>query len=190
MFNLSDPNISYMLISPEKGDNLPSENNINCERICSILYSKDYTIIPVTGYYEGKYERSFIAVCAGDSDSLRFDAIYLMDKFDQDSVIVKYKGENSATKVTPDGSEKPMSVAIYDSNLSNKTYLYNGVSFSFVEMKRYFFPKKKEDLKVGMIVEFFNNNKWTQKQVFNVDTEYEKMFKLLIKYEKVRVECK
>ena len=89
MFNLSDPNISYMLISPEKGDNLPSENNINCERICSILYSKDYTIIPVTGYYEGKYERSFIAVYAGDSDSLRFDAIYLMDKFNQDSVIVE-----------------------------------------------------------------------------------------------------
>jgi hypothetical protein len=179
-----------MLISPEKRDVSPSENNINCEKICTILYSKDYTIIPVTGYYEGNYERSFIAICAGDSDTLRFDAIYLMDKFNQDSVIVKYKNENAATKVTPDGSEKPMSVAIYDSNLSNKTYLYNGVSFSFTEMKRYFFPKKKEDLKVGMIVEFFNNNKWTQKQVVNVDNEYEKMFKLLIKYEKVRVECK
>jgi hypothetical protein len=190
MFNLSDPNISYLLISPEKSDNLPSDNNLNCERICSILYSKDYTIIPVTGYYEGKYEKSFIAVCASDNDNLRFDSIYLMDKYNQDSVIVKYKGENLATKILMDGSEKPMSVAIYDSDLKNKTYLYNGVSFSFVEKKRYFFPKKKEDLKSGMIVEYFNNNKWNQKQIFNIDTEYEKMFKLLIKYEKVRVECK
>ena len=191
MFNLSDPNISYMLISPEKGDNLPSGNNLNCERVCNILYSKDYTIIPVTGYCEGKYEKSFIAVCpSDDNDSLRFDAIYLMDKFDQNDVIVKYKGDNAATKVESNGSEKPMSVAIYDSNLKNKTYLYNGVSFSFVEKKRYFFPKKKEDLKSGMIVEYFNNNKWIEKQIFNVDNEYEKMFKLLIKYEKIRVECK
>jgi len=191
MFNLSDPNISYLLISPEKSDNLPSDNNLNCEKVCSILYSKDYTIIPVTGYYENKYEKSFIAISSDDdNDSLRFDAIYLMDKFDQDAVIVKYKGDEIATKVESTGTEKPMSVAIYDSDLKNKTYLYNGVSFSFVEKKRYFFPKKKEDLKNGMIVEFFNNNKWIQRQVINIESEYEKMFKLLIKYEKIRVECK
>lgn len=190
MFNLSDPNISYLLISPEKSNNLPSDNNLNCEKVCSILYSKDYTVIPVTGYYENKYEKSFIAINPSDNDSLRFDAIYLMDKFEQESVIVKYKGEEVATKVEADGSEKPMSVAIYDSDSKNKTYLHNGVSFSFVEKKRYFFPKKKEDLKNGMVIEFFNNNKWTQRQVINVESEYDKMFKLLIKYEKVRVECK
>lgn len=191
MFNLSDTSISYMLISPEKVDNLPSDNNISCERVCSILYSKDYTIMPITGYCEGKYEKSFIAISpSDDNDSLRFDAIYLMDKFDQKDIIVKYKGDDIATKVESSGSEKPMNVVIYDSDLKNKTYLYNGISFSFVEKKRYFFPKKKEDLKSGMIVEYFNNNKWIEKQIFNVDTEYEKMFKLLIKYEKIRVECK
>lgn len=190
MFNLSDPNISYILISPEKSDNLPSENNLNCEKVCSILYSKDYIIIPISGYHENKYEKSFIAINSHDNDSLRFDTIYLMDQFQQDSVIVKYNGDETATKIESNGSEKPMNVAIYDSDMRNKTYLHNGISFSFVEKKRYFYPKKKEDLKNGMVIEFFNNNKWTQRQVINVESEYEKMFRLLIKYEKIRIECK
>ncbi len=190
MFNLLDKNISYIIISPEKSSNDKLQNNVNCEKLCSILYSKDYTIFPITGFYEGKYEKSFLAISStNNNDELRFDAIYVMDQFDQESVIVKYKKDESASKIFYDGSEKTLSLLVYDSNLENKSYLYNGISFSFVENKRYYFPKKKEDLKNGMLVEYFNNNKWYQRQVSNIDIEYEKMYKLLIKYEKIRIEC-
>ena len=78
MFNLSDPNISYLIISPEKDFLQSFENNLSCERICSILYSKDYTIIPIKSYFEGKYDKSFIAINSGDNDDLRMDSIYLI----------------------------------------------------------------------------------------------------------------
>ena len=190
MFNLTDLNLSYIIISPEEPGALPSDNNHICERLCSILYSKDYTVIPVKSYNEGMYDKSFIAITSADNDTLRFDAIWLMDKFYQPSVIAKYKGESNAVRIAYDGSEKPLGMNVYDSNLENKVYLYNGISFTFPELKRYYFPKRKEDLKSGMIVEYFNNNKWISKQVFSVDTEYEIMYKLLMKYEKVRVEYK
>jgi hypothetical protein len=46
-----------------------------------------------------------------------------------------------------------------DSELS---YIYKGLSFSFIESK-YWIPNNKEDFRVGMIVEFFSNNKWNEK---------------------------
>ncbi len=188
MLNLLDKNLAYILISPEKLHNLPIENSVRCERLCSILYSKGFTIISVQGYYNGRYEKSFLAFTDDNNDDLRFDAIYLMDMFEQDSIIVKYRGEDFANKIFEDGSEKSLTLIIYDSESKDRTYLYNGLSFTFVENKKYIFPKKKEDLKIGMVVEYFNNNKWNSKKIINLDVEWEKMLKLLTKYEKLRVE--
>jgi hypothetical protein len=67
------------------------------------------------------------------------------------------------------------------------SYLHNGTSFSFVESKRYWKPTKKEDFRVGMLVEYFNKDKWYERKVENPNEEYEKLYKLLIKYDKVRV---
>ena len=187
MFNLSDPKIGYIIISSQTESTSASEVKFLSEKLATILYSKDYTIIPVTGYFEGRYEKSYVAISNEDNDKLRTDAILLMDEFNQSSVIVKYLNETQATKILNDGSERSLGIAIYDSEMKNKTYIYNGVSFSFIEQKRYYFPKEKKDLKPGMIVEFFNNNKWTSRQISDVDVEYEKMYKLLMKYEKLRV---
>lgn len=187
MFNLSDPNIGYIIISSQNESNSPGESKFRSDKLANILYAKDYTLIPVTGYYNQQYEKSYIAISVDDNDKLRSDAIYLMDEFEQESVIVKYLSESTAKKILHDGSELPLGIAIYDSDLKNKTYIYNGISFSFIEQKRYYFPKEKKELKDGMIVEYFNNNKWCAKQIVNVEVEYDKMYKLLMKYEKLRV---
>lgn len=187
MFNLSDPNIGYLIVSSQNDNSSASDIKFLSDKLAHILYAKDYTLIPVTGYYNQKYEKSFIAISVDDNDKLRSDAIFLMDEFGQDSVIVKYLNESTAKKILSDGSEVPLGIAIYDSELKNKTYIYNGVSFSFVEQKRYYFPKEKKELKPGMIVEYFNNNKWNSKQINDLDSEYEKLYKLLMKYEKLRV---
>ena len=138
----------------------------------------------------GKSSKSFIAVNTSQNtnDDLRSDSIYLMENFGVDNVIVKYNKESDPTKINGDGSETPMSLKVYDQNLENKMYIYNGISFTFNEMKRYYFPKKESDIKKGMIVEYFNNNKWNKKKVEDPSTEYEKLYKLLIKYEKLRIE--
>ena len=188
MFNLSDPKVSYIIFTPEKESNTELENKLLCERSSSILYSKGYTILSVTGYYEGKYEKSFIAIPEfTNNDDLRKDSYYLLDTFHQDSLILKYFDNNSATKIMNDGSERPMSVAYYNENTTNKTYLHNGISFSFIEEKRYYTPKGKSDLKNGMIVEYLNDSIWNQRTIVDIDTEYLNLYGLLIKYNKMRV---
>jgi len=188
MLNLNDQNISYLLFSPENETLTSEEKKLVCEKACSILYSKDYTILSVKGLYEGVYENSFLALQnKPNNDDLRKDLIYLLEIFHQQSGIVKYKNETKATKVFESGFEKPLSILLYDLNSNNKTYLYNGISFSFLEEKRYYFPKTINDLRNGMILEFFNNKEWVEKEIQNVQTEYDNLYKLLMKYDKVRI---
>lgn len=176
MTGLEQPNTSYIILSSNKLDDM-----------ISILYAKEYQIIPIKGYYKGQYEESVIAYGRVDNDTLRKDTIFLLSHFNEDCAIIKYSGESNAKKIFRDGSEIPMGVIMYNTDDDNMSYLHNGVSFSFVESKRYWKPTKKEDFRVGMLVEYFNNNKWFEKLVENPNDEYEKLYKLLIKYDKVRV---
>lgn len=190
MFNIKDPNLSYILVSPEKPEFGQIDNNLNCERCCSILYSKDYTVFPIATYERGNPSRSFIAIPSSSSnDELRRDSLFLMDKFNIESVVVKYHSEDSPTKISINGSEKELGIGLYESSENTKIFVHGGISFNFFEKKKYRFPKDKRELKRGMVVEFFNNNRWVTKQVHNPDDEWERMYKLLTKYNKLRVEC-
>jgi hypothetical protein len=80
-----------------------------------------------------------------------------------------------------------MDISLYNTDSDNVSYLYNGLSFSFIEQQRYWRPTKKEDFRVGMLVEYLNNNKWYQKTVEDPNSEWDDIWKLLIKYDKVRV---
>lgn len=190
MFNIKDPNLSYILISPEKKEYSQIDNNLNCERCCSMLYSKDYTVLPIATFERGRSGRSFLAIPSINSnDELRMDSIFFLEKFGLDSVIAKYFSEDHSTRIFSDGSERSLDMSLYESGENNKIYIHSGISFCFSEKKKYFFPKNRNDLKIGMVVEFYNNNRWVSKQINNPDDEWEKMYKLLTKYNKLRVEC-
>jgi len=161
---------------------LPSNDGLE-----SILYGRDYSIIPIKEFYQGNYSDSIISYGRVDNDNLRQDVLFLLNKFNQNFAIIKYLGESVIKKIFKDGSEIPVDMTLYNTDFDKASYLYNGYSFSFTESKRYFFITKKEDIKVGMIVEFFNNNKWIEKKVSNPELEYEKLYKLLMKYNKLRV---
>ena len=187
MINLNDTHLSFMLCSPEHKLLSQMDNNLRCNRFMNMLYSMNYSILPIYSYENGAYEKNYLAICPSDNDTLRTEAIYMMNEFNKEDIIVKYKGEDMLSKIVFDGNEVPVEIKYYDSNENKKTYLHEGVSFTLSDKKRYFFPKTKNDLKPGMLIEYFNNNKWYSKQISNVDTEYEKMYKLLMKYEKIRV---
>lgn len=176
MLDLSNSNLSFILLSSE-----------NLDDVRSILWAKNYQIIPIQGFYQGNYEESAIAFSNIDNDELRKDLIFLLNHFHQDCGIIKYKGETGAKKVFKDGSEKPLGIVLYNTDSENISYLYNGLSFSFVEQARYWIPKKKEDFKIGMIVEYFNNKNWIKKEVKNPEIEFQDLYQLLIKYDKIRV---
>lgn len=171
-----DRNSQYLIISSD---------NIN--DVTSVLHAKCYQVIPIQGYYRGQFENSVLAVSNFDVDEVRRDVLLLLKLFSQDCAIVKYAGESVAKKIFGDGSERPLGIVLYNTDSDNVSYLHNGVSFSFVESKRYWKPSKKEDFKIGMIVEYFNKDKWFSKKVENPADEWEKLYKLLVKYEKIRV---
>lgn len=177
--DLTNKNLSFILLSSDK-----------IESMLSILYAKDYQILPIKGFYRGQYENSALAFSDVDNDDLRKELIFLLNHFDQECGIIKYKGESNAKKLFSDGSEKPMGIVLYNTDSDNISYLHNGVSFSFVEQVRYWKPNKLEDFKVGMIVEYLNNNKWFEKKIENPVDEWNRMFKLLSKYDKLRVALK
>lgn len=189
MFNILDSNTLYIIVSPEKNDNSQVQNKILNDKLSNILYANEFTLLPIKGYYNEKFENSCLASPNNiDNDDLRKIAIRIIDEFDQDSVIIKYYGETYAKRLSKDGSERPLGMVLYNTeDSSNKSYIFNGMSFSFVEQKRYYFPNSKTDFKIGMIVECFSGDKWIEMKVENVELEYNDIYKLMIKYEKVRI---
>lgn len=186
--NLNDRNISYIIISAYSINNSQQDNFVLNDKLEDALYLKEYSLNKLGGVYNGMREESFLAFKKAENDELRKDAIELMDRFNQKSVIVKYKGDPTPKKILKDGNEKPLGIAMYSDNLDNRSYFNGGVSFSFVEQKRYFTPTKKEDFKDGMIIEIKNNkDKWVETKVQNRDFEWEKVYKLFTKYDKVRI---
>jgi len=177
MSGLEQPNTSYLIISAE-----------NMDALTSILWSKNYQILPIQGFYDNQFEDSVMAYKSVDNDELRRDAILLMDQYNQESSIIKYLGDTEPKKIFYNGEERPLGVVMFNTDAKNKSYLHNGLSFSFVEKTRYWCPKSKSELKPGMIVEYMSNNKWQQRRIHDLDTEWEKMLSLLVKYEKLRVE--
>lgn len=176
MLDLKNPNISYVLVSSD-----------NLKALTSYLYSIGYNLLDIKGYYEGKFEDSIMAFSDKDSNEIFNDCIHMMEYFNQDCVIVKYKNDTSAKKIFKDGQERPLGILLYNTDSNNKSYIHDGLSFSFVEKQLYYFPKSKDDFKTGVIVECFSNNKWIEKRVINPDLEFDKMYALLIKYNKVRI---
>lgn len=177
--NLQNPNISYLILSSG-----------NIDDMTSVLYAKEYQILPLQSYYKEVFNESAMGYSDVDNDTLRKDTLFLLNHFNQESAIIKYKGEATPKKIFKDGSERILELSMYNTNSELVSYLYRGLSFSFVDAKRYWVPKSKEDFKEGMIVEYFNNNQWNEKVVENADDEWNRLYKLLLKYNKVRVQSK
>lgn len=176
MSGLEQPNASYIILSSDSIDSM-----------VSVLYAKEYQIIPLKTYYKESVQDSVIAFGRFDNNTLRKDAIFLLNQFGQASAIIKYLEEKEAKKIFSNGSENPLEVHMYNTDSENVSYIHEGISFSFKEKTRYWKPTKKEDFKSGMVVEYLNNNIWSERIVGNPYEEWEKTYRLLTKYGKVRV---
>jgi hypothetical protein len=189
MFNLQDDNLSYVIINSDKQDQTILENNKNSERLCSVLYSKDYTVYPIYEHNQESTTKSYLSLIPlKDNDSIRQEILHILEFLDINSSVLKYHGEKNPILLKKNGLESPLKTKFYPSEETEKIYILEGTSFSFDNDIRYFYPKNKSHLKNGTIVEFLNNNNiWKSKEIQNIDEEYEKMFSLLIKYNKLRI---
>jgi hypothetical protein len=189
MFNLTDEKISYILICPETDSVSKLENNWNCERACSVLYSKDQTVFQINEIRKDKYFKNFLGISPlTNNDEIRQDYLHILEFLNLESCVIKYLGDKQPNILIKSGQEKLLTFSDYESKSENSgVYIHEGVTFCLKEVDRYFFPNKKEHLKNGMVVEYFNNNKWSKKEINNLDEEFNKMYKLLMKYNKLRV---
>lgn len=187
MINLLDKNTSYIIISSFNENFSREENEKNLFYLEDSAYLLDYEIEKIGGYYNGHSEKSIIAYNINKtSDQLRRDCLWLLEKYNQTCAIIKYKTDSNTKKIFKDGRERPLKHIDFDPDSISMSYFYNGLSFSFTETKNYCFLNNKDQLKVGMIVEYFNGIEWKEKLVENVDTEWTNSYNLLSKYQKVR----
>ena len=131
MLGLNSQNISYLITSANND-------------VVSVLYAKDYQIVPIKGYYQGQFEDISFTFGKVDNDVLRKDALFLLNHFHLDSAIIKYIGESNSKRIFKDGSESLLDIDPYNTDSNNVSYIYKGHSFSFVETVRYWRPIKKE----------------------------------------------
>jgi hypothetical protein len=182
---LDDPYINYIIISAYQSKEDDLKNRMGYSKLQDSLIFKDFTILPMGGNRPSilAYKENY------DNDELRYDAIELMDEYKQEYVIVKYSGEEIAKKILYDGREDLLGVVEYKGDENNHNFFVEGKAFSFEPRKRYIKPGSLKDFEKGMIVEFKNNNgEWQEKEVRDPEVEYERMYKLLIKYDKIRIQ--
>lgn len=186
MLNLRDHRVSYLIATPE-----PSHRGYSllCERYTSITHSLGYNDLEVfSSDNDHNYGTSFITYTDGDNNQLRMNALKIQEDFNMEYVIVKYMGEDLPKLLMKDGSERLLDIQYYESSDFDRTYVHtDGITFSFKQLKRYYFPTKKEDFKKDMIVELYHDTKWVEYLVEDVDTEWEDLYKMFTKYEKIRI---
>ena len=175
MLKLDDRSISYLILSSPRAKDMSS-----------YLYSKEYHLVEIKRFYQGLWEDGVMAFSNSGNDETRRDAIRLLEMFNEPSISIKYVGDTIAKKLLNNGTEKVLSIINYNTDSNLPSYVLGAQSFSFVEAKQYKMISGKSDIKDGMVLEYLNNDKWIPKKVQNSDEEFEKFYKILIKYNKVR----
>ena len=172
--NLESKDIGYII-----------SNNTN--GLLSYLYSRGYRILEIKEYYKNNFKDSVMAWSIDPNQSIEKECFDIMNHFNGSDVIMKKIGSSTPKKLNINGSERHLNVIMYNTDQENKSYIYEGISFSFVEEKMYKFPKTKDDFKNGMIIECYSTNRWNKKIVNNIDHEFNDIYKTLSKYDKVRI---
>lgn len=173
MLNFENNNASF-LICPNFTDD-----------VLSFLYSKSYSIFPIQKIENKNIFENYICINLSDNTSLLSDVSTLVNKLNINSVIVKYFEDNNIYEIFND-HQRIVEVKYY-SDESDIKYIHENYVFSFLNKKIYNFPTAISDFKEGMIVECLSNDNWIKRRVNNVSTEFDKIYKLLIKYNKIRI---
>lgn len=178
----------YMIVSAHSDKQDEVTNEFLNSKLLDTLYRMEYNVIKLGNNIT---KISYLAfkedVNSDDNNTLRKDSIEIIEKYYIEDLIVKYYNEKSPKKLKKNGHEKAIEISNFNGDPINSFYTNEGISFSFLEKEEYILPKSKSDFKKGNIVEIKNNkNEWVCREVIDVDKEWSSMYKLLIKYGKVR----
>jgi hypothetical protein len=162
----------------------------NDERLNSILYSKDYRIDSLTYIRDGSMEKCLIGYPPTDltDENIRKDTLHFLNLLDIVDAIVKYRDQRDPVRINKSGQFSLLDFCLYnDISDSKDYYVDNGRLFYIKNKKRYFYLDKKEQLKKDMVVEYYNQSDWIERKVGdNINEEYDRLYRLLMKHGKLR----
>ncbi len=173
--NLEGKDIGYIISSASNSE------------LITYLYSRGYELLEMKDYYQGEFRDSILAWTINKNQETKRESLDIIRHFDHNCVIFKEIGKTEAKKIFRNGSERPLRVIMYNTDPKNHSFICEGVSFSFVEKSIYKFPKNRDEFKNGMIVECYSNSGWIKKTILNAELEYNNIYRLLSKYNKVRI---
>ena len=172
--NLNNLNNSWSLIESD-----------NLNQVQSILYCKNYTIKNISKYKNNIRFESLLVFNDNSNEVFENDIKAIMDSYNIYSTIIKYNNSNDIKRIYLNGFKKDLEIS---DECLYETYVLDTLPLSFKDKKSYWKPNSKSDFKEGMIIEYFNMDKWIKKEIIDPNSEWEKMLKLLIKYDKIRIE--
>lgn len=179
----ANDSVQYIIITGVSGRNSESENTFQTQKLLDNLYCFEYVVYPIMNY---KGHRYFLAYKDGNTAEFKKECLQFINNYKQDFAIVKFSGKEHPVKLYKDGTDRLLHPTIFEN--AAHSFIYNGTTFSFRESKKYHLIKSKDELSNDMIIEYLDNNKqWVERKVENVDSEYEDFYKLMIKYDKVRL---
>lgn len=157
--------------------------------VLSYLYAKGYSVDQLS-VYVAPNELYDAYICTSecldsDDDYVRKSALEFIEDEIITECIIHYKNYG-VIRLRTDGYEEPTLCSVYNLTTTYPIYIKDSISYSFPKSDRYINITDRSQLRVGMLVELFNNGEWVEKFVSNIDEEYEKIYKLFIKYNKIR----
>jgi hypothetical protein len=174
IMDLNNKDISYVIFSGNKWS-----------QIMSYLYSKEYTIHEMRTVQSDFIGKAILTYSSISNSELEKDTLFILEHFEEDHAYIKFKDTTEIQRISK-YNINPVSVSMYESNDDQLKYIIGEYSFSFNKMDKYMLLEKKEQITEGMCLEYFNDNKWNKTIVNDVDKEWNSMYSLLSKYNKLR----
>lgn len=157
----------------------------NIQEYKNILIGNGYALYEMLSHNGIGYSNSYIAIINSEDEKIEEDCNTLIQN-GLDKFFVKYNKKDKIYKY--ENNKYKLQEITYFPIEINESYNINNATFKFKNLKEYTNIKDKEELKNGMVVEVCDKNKWISKTIQNIDEEYDTIYKLMIKYNKVRIE--
>lgn len=178
---LNDPSIKFISLGVKQNSNA----------VANWLNANGYDVVKFNQVHLNEEKICWMGISTEKTNNdVRFDAIKLLFHLNESMAIVKYGGEYTAKGLYANGSEFIIGIDKWDDNPDKNTWgmVREGLFFSFKKKKRYYYIKEENELSKNLIVEIKDNKgNWKERLVLDPELEWENMYQLLSKYERVRI---
>jgi hypothetical protein len=174
---MTDVNCSWILIK---------SNRLNS--LLSYIWNSPYNIKYLTNIEGDIIEECAICFFNGiDNDTLRYDMLKILNSDNSINYgYIKYNGDVDPKMIKRDGVEISQNI-ITDFSQYKDFYVIDNQYFYFEDKAEYWLPESIDDIRVGMIIEYFDKNTWNKRKIVNPSEEWDGFIKVFVKYKKVRI---